>query len=252
MSTTYSDLTYTEFPESVSDMERVQDVTASMKPYVDLYNVYYNAGDFNSANKVLDEHPELLKMIINALVINELRDNIIATQRMFLDDTEDYIFTVVKNRGIWSDTVKYLKYNVVFYNNLPYMAIANDIPIAIPPTNINYWYPLAIKGEQGASGLGLTPRGVWSEYTQYYQNDMVSYNNALWAAKEDNIGYFPNSSSSIWYNVLSMNIGYSSLKITNEEIDNILNGTAVLKDDNIDGEDSESITQDDIDNVLND
>lgn len=252
MSTTYSDLTYTEFPESVSNMGRVQDVTIASKQYVDLYNRYYSSGDFDNANKVLNDHPELQKMIINAYTFNELRDNIIATQRMFLDDTEDYIFTVVKNKGLWSDSVKYIKYNVVFYNNLPYMAIANDIPIATIPTNINYWYPLAIKGEQGTSGLGLSPRGVWSEYTQYYQNDMVSYNNALWAATEDNIGYFPNSSSSIWYNVLSVNTALTSLKVTNAEIDEIINGTAVLKDDNIDGEDSETITQDEIDNVLND
>ena len=110
MSATYSDLTYTTFPESVSTMERVQDVTIAAKQYVDLYNKYYNMGDFDNANKVLDEHPELLKMIINAYTFNELRDNIIATQRMFLDDTEDYIFTVVKNKGTWSNSVKYLSF----------------------------------------------------------------------------------------------------------------------------------------------
>lgn len=250
MSETYSDLTYSEFPESVSTMERKQDVTAAMKPYVDLYNRYYSSGDFDNANKVLNDHPELLKMIVNSYTFNELRDNIIAVQRMFRDDTEDYIFTVVKNKGVWSDTAKYIKYNVVFYNNLPYMAIANNIPIGALPTDKNYWYALAIKGEQGASGLGLTPRGVWSEYTQYYQHDMVSYNNGLWAATEDNIGYFPTSSSSVWYNVLSMNIAYGSLKISNEEIDNIINGTATLKDDDIEETDYDSISKDEIDNVI--
>ena len=208
MSATYSDLTYTTFPESVSTMERVQDVTIAAKQYVDLYNKYYNTGDFDNANKVLDEHPELLKMIINAYTFNELRDNIIATQRMFLDDTEDYIFTVVKNKGTWSNSVKYLKYNVVFYNSLPYMAIANDIPISTIPTDTNYWYALAIKGDKGESGTGLSPRGYWNENTQYYIDDMVAYNNILWASLSNSIGQVPNISSSVWLKLLEFSPGY--------------------------------------------
>ena len=146
---------------------------------------------------------------------------------------------------------------IVFYyvgtTKNPYMAIADNIPIGTLPTNINYWYPLSIKGEQGVPGLGLTPRGIWSEYIQYYQNDLVSYNNALWAANEDNIGYFPSDSSTVWYSVLSINIAYESIKITNEEIDRILDGTATLTDTNtgIDSDSNESISREEIDNVLN-
>ena len=132
------------------------------------------------------------------------------------------------------------------------MNIADDTPIGTLPTNTNYWYALAIKGDQGESGLGLTPRGTWSEYTQYYQNDLVSYNNALWAAKEDNIGYFPNDTSKVWYSVLSLNIVWSSMKIQNSEIDAILDGSAGLKDDDtgITEDDNESISKDEIDSVL--
>ena len=255
MGTVYADLN-SDFPDKVSTMTRVQDVSAAMKPYVDEYYTYYNRGDFDRANGVITAHPELRNMIINAKIFNDLRDEIIATQRIFRDDVEDYIFTVVKNRGDWNSSIRYVKYNVVFYSigtdKNPYMAIADNIPIGTVPTNINFWYPLSIKGDQGVSGLGLTPRGNWSEYVQYYQHDMVSYNNALWAANEDNIGYFPSDSSTIWYSVLSINIVYESLKITNEEIDRIFDGSATLTDTNTgtNEDTNESISREEIDNVL--
>lgn len=236
MGAIYTDLN-SDFPDKVSTMTRVQDVSASMKPYVDEYYTYYNRGDFDKANGVITSHPELLNMIINAKIFNDLRDEIIATQRTFKDNVENYIFNIVKNRGAWSSSIKYVKYNVVFYSvdtiTTPFMAIADDIPIGIIPTNINYWYPLAIRGEQGTSGLGLSPRGVWDENIQYYKDDMVSYNNSLWAANEDNIGYFPNDTSTIWYSVLSINIAHSSMKITNDEIDKILDGTATYTDGDV-------------------
>lgn len=253
MGTIYTDLN-SDFPDKVSTMTRVQDVSASMKPYVDEYYTYYNRGDFDRANGVITAHPELLNMIINAKIFNDLRDEIIATQRTFKDDVENYIYTVVKNRGDWNSSIRYAKYNVVFYttgtSKNPYMAIADNIPIGTLPTDLNYWYPLSIKGEQGIPGLGLTPRGKWSEYVQYYQHDMVSYNNALWAASEDNIGYFPSDSSTVWYSVLSINIAYESIKITNEEIDKILIGTATLMDTNTGTVSNESISKEEIDNVL--
>lgn len=234
MGTIYTDLN-SDFPDKVSTMTRVQDVSAAMKPYVDEYYTHYNRGDFDRANGVLTAHPELLNMIINAKIFNDLRDEIIATQRTFRDDVENYIFTVVKNRGTWSSSVRYIKYNVVFYTvdtlTTPYMAIADNIPIGTVPTNINFWYPLAIKGEQGESGLGLSPRGVWNENVQYYKDDLVSYSNALWAATEDNIGYFPNDTSTMWYKVLSINFAFGSIKITNDEIDRILDGTATSTDE---------------------
>lgn len=247
----YTDLN-SDFPLKVSTMNRVQDVTLSAKPYVDLYNQYYSRGDFDNANKVINDHPELLTMMLNMELVNQIIDEIKATQRTFKDDVESYIFTIVKIKGEFSTSVKYTKYNIVYYNGQPYMAIADDIPIGTLPTNLSFWYALAIKGEQGESGLGLTPRGVWSEYVQYYQNDLVSYNNALWAAHEDNIGYFPNDSSNVWYSVLSMNIVFSSLKIQNSEIDAILDGSAGLTDDDTgtDSDSNDSISKDEIDNVL--
>lgn len=226
----YSDLN-SDFPYKVSTMNRVQDVTLSAKPYIDLYNQYYSQGDFENANKVINEHPELLSMMLNMKTINQIIDEIKATQRTFKDDVESYIFSIVKIKGDYSPSVKYIKYNIAYFNSIPYMAIADDIPIGILPTDINYWYPLAIKGNQGESGLGLSPRGDWKSNTQYYKDDLVTYNNILWAARNDSINNIPNDNSTTWYSVLSANMVLGCFKVSNEEIDMIIDGTAVLIDD---------------------
>jgi hypothetical protein len=74
----------------------------------------------------------------------------------------------------------------------------------------------------------------------------------LWTANYDNIGYFPSDTSPVWTPVLSMNFLFDSLKIKNEEIDKIIDGTATLTDDNTGvGEgDNSSISREEIDNVL--
>ena len=46
MGTIYTDLN-SDFPDKVSTMTRVQDVSAAMKPYVDEYYTYYDKGDFD-------------------------------------------------------------------------------------------------------------------------------------------------------------------------------------------------------------
>lgn len=213
----YTDLN-SDFPYKVSTMNRVQDVTLSAKPYVDLYNQYYSQGDFDNANQVINDHPELLTMMLNMTLINQIIDEIKATQRTFKDDVESYIFTIVKIKGEFSKSTKYTKYNIVYFENLPYMGIADDIPIGTLPTNITYWYPLAIKGEQGESGLGLTPRGAWNDSTQYYKDDMVAYNNILWGALADNINYIPNESSSMWLKLLAFSSEFLTYDNTQSEL----------------------------------
>ena len=213
----YTDLN-SDFPYKVSTMNRVQDVTLSAKPYVDLYNQYYSQGDFDNANQVINDHPELLTMMLNMTLINQIIDEIKATQRTFKDDVESYIFTIVKIKGEFSKSTKYTKYNIVYFENLPYMGIADDIPIGTLPTNITYWYPLAIKGEQGESGLGLTPRGAWNDRTQYYKDDMVAYNNILWGALADNINYIPNESSSMWLKLLAFSSEFLTYDNTQSEL----------------------------------
>ena len=57
----------------------------------------------------------------------------------------------------------------------PFNAIAGT-----PITNTNYWRPLTLRGEQGASGTSLTFRYTWDATQTYYSQDIVVYNNVIW------------------------------------------------------------------------
>lgn len=234
MSELYPDLIST-FPEAIDSIDNFVDITITTLPLAQQYYAKYNAGDIIGANKILEDNPQLKYSQINASTLNPIVDAIKAIERFYMSDVQQYLVEIVKYKGEWNSNAKYVKYNTVNYLNdsalVTFMCISNDTPIGTKPTNTTYWIPLTMRGEKGESGLGLTPRGVWSELTQYYTDDMVSYNNALWACREANVGYLPNVSSQVWYCVLSVDTVFSSMKILDSEIDAIIDGTAIPKDD---------------------
>lgn len=254
----YSDLN-SDFPLKVSTMNRVQDVTLSAKPYVDLYNQYYSQGDFDNANKVINDHPELLTMMLNMNMVNQIIDEIKATQRTFRDDVESYIFTIVKIKGDFSKSTKYTKYNIVYFEKLPYMAIADDIPIGVEPTNNSYWYSLAIKGEQGVSGAGLSPRGNYISGTVYYQYDMVLYDYKLWYATKDNPVGNPNNTNKDWALFFEFNaevLGYDNTKseleaTTMQDAIDEVNDKTNNKADKVHNHDDMYYTETEVNDLLN-
>ena len=253
MSQVYSDLYYTNFPDAIDSYSYFSDPTADDVPLIKQYQTYFNAGNIAAAAQILESNPSLQNKIINANSLNKFVDSIKAMQRLYKEDVQSYIMDLITYKGEYAVKVTYSKYDVVKYGNMVYMCISLNCPMGTLPTDTNHFVPLTLKGDQGESGTGLTPRGVWSEYVAYYANDLVALNNVLWVAKEDNIGQAPSSTSSVWYSALSLNITLTDLKIKNEDIDAIINGSAVLKDDDAftSQEDAESITKDDIDNVLN-
>lgn len=248
---------YTTFPDSVQRFDLKTDVSSSVYSDWKQFNTYITNGQFTNAASLLQSNTELQKCIIDSSYINTLSKTIEEVEDLFLNEVQSYIHEIVVHRGEWSPTIKYVKYNFVTHTvgNIvqTYECLRDDTPIGVAPTNTTYWVPRVIRGDKGESGLGLTPRGEWNGFTQYYQYDLVSCNNVLWTANYDNIGYFPNDTSPVWTPVLSMNILYSSIKILNDEIDKIIDGTASLTDDNtgINEDDNSSISRDEIDNVLN-
>lgn len=249
---------YTTFPDSVQRFDLKTDVSSSVYSDWKQFNTYITNGQFANASTLLQSNTELQKCIIDSGYINQMSKTIEEVQDLFLNQIQTYIHETVIHKGEWNATTKYTKYNFVTFGVggviQTFECLRTDTPIGTPPTNTTYWIPRVLRGEQGESGFGLTPRGEWSAYTQYYQDDLVSYNNALWTANVDNIGYFPNDTSSVWTSVLSMNILYETIKIQNNEIDSIIDGTAILTDGDTgtsaDGD--SSITQSEIDNVLTD
>lgn len=248
---------YTTFPDSVQRFDLKTDVSSSVYSAWKQFNTYITNGQFANASTLLQSNTELQKCIIDGGYINQMSKTIEEVQDLFLNNIQKYIHETVIHKGEWNGTTKYVKYNFVTHTvgNIvqTYECLRDDTPIGTLPTNTTYWIPRVIRGDKGESGFGLSPRGEWNGFTQYYQYDLVSCNNVLWTANYDNIGYFPNDTSPVWTPVLSMNILYSSIKILNDEIDKIMDGTASLTDDNtgVGENDNSSISREEIDNVLN-
>lgn len=53
-------------------------------------------------------------------------------------------------------------------------------------------------GVDGASGIGMSPRGAWVRNKEYYQYDVVSHNGFLWYALEDTTITEPSDESTVW------------------------------------------------------
>lgn len=226
---------YTTFPDSIQRFDLKTDVSNNVYVIWKQFNTYIANGDFTNATTILQSNAELQKCIIDSVYMNKLSKTVEEVQDLFLNNVQYYIHETVVDKGEWNSTTKYVKYNFVTYEVdgvvQTYECLNDDTPIGTVPTDTTYWIPRVIRGEKGDSGLGLVPRGTWNSSVQYYKNDLVAYNNVLWVANNDNIGLYPNDSSTVWYSVLSLNIVLSDLKISNDEIDKIIDGTAILTDD---------------------
>ena len=231
MGKVYGDLYYTNFPENIDSFEYFSDPSVNDVPIIKQYQSYFNSGNLTDAGKLLEDNPSLQNKIINANNLNKLVDSIKAIQRLYRDDLQTYLMELVSYKGEYSTKTVYSKYDIVLYNGFSYMATSLNCPMGTLPTNQDYFIQLTLKGDQGPSGFGLSPRGSWSNNTQYYTDDLVAYNNVLWAANQDNINSRPNDNSTVWYAVLSLNIILSEIKIANSEIDDVINGTAEFSDD---------------------
>jgi len=247
---------YTTFPDSVQRFDLKTDVSSGVYDDWKQFNTYVANGQFTNATTLLQNNAELKKCIIDSVYMNNVSKTVEEIEDLFLNNIQEYIHETVIHKGEWNGATKYVKYNFVTHTVgdavQTYECLRDDTPIGTAPTNTTYWVPRVIRGDKGESGFGLTPRGEWNGFTQYYQYDLVSSNNTLWTANYDNIGYFPNDTSPVWTPVLTMNILLSSLKIRNDEIDKIIDGTATLTDDStgVDETDNSSISREEIDNVL--
>lgn len=206
MSKLYPEYFSTDFPDALDRWENMIDVTIETKPIVDQFYRYYNDGDFDSAARVIEENPILRRMMINADNMNKLLHGIMALERFFYEDVERYLMYIVKPQGDFDPGRKYTKYDVVFIARddakEAFMGIQTDIPVGTPPTDTRYFVPLALRGKQGASGMGLSPRGVWSSVISYYKDDCVSYGNIIWQCNKDNTGVVPREDDNTYWEAL--------------------------------------------------
>ena len=201
MSQLYPDL-INNFPNDIDPNRKFQDVTSANKALVLQYYTYKEAGNDAAATDLLNTNPALKDTIVTAEMIQYIYDMNVSQQRFYLNDVQTYLVNLVKPKGYFSETTKYTKYDTVQYTVngaiQSYMGAKVDIPIGTLPTNTTYFNPITLRGEKGASGTGLSVRGVWNSLDQYYVNDCVSWNNAMWYAVMENTNSAPNDLSENW------------------------------------------------------
>lgn len=82
MSTTYPDL-QTSFPDQIQQFPEMEDITADDIALVNQYQQYMLAGNFASANGVLQQIQDADKKILKAETINLMGDTTMALERSF-------------------------------------------------------------------------------------------------------------------------------------------------------------------------
>lgn len=203
MSNTYKDLTETQFPDQIDELTRMSDLSSSDIPAVNEYYSYYNAGNLTAAAELLANNPSLMSKLFNAAKFNVLHDALIAMQRYYKMDIHTFIektrgtlekeveqFTVM---GDYDPNTTYHLFNVVTFDGGSYICKQPELTGVAPTfekTDAN-WGLLAARGPQGlqgASGTGLSWRGMYSAETDYYADDCVTDGFCLFAALKDSKG----------------------------------------------------------------
>lgn len=225
----YADLTHTNYPQQEDKLRVIRDPSASEVLLINQYNSYMAMGQTALASELLVQNPSLKQCIINADTILALHHSIIAVERTFYDNILDKICRLGKQKGDWNaqmsssstdEQYRLNKYDVVRYPvdgvKQYFLVLGNNITTGdIPTQNVENgkYIQISMKGDRGddgytpvkgvdyfdgASGLGLTPRGEWIRNKEFYQYDMVSYNHSLWYCMENNLAEEPSDSSTVW------------------------------------------------------
>lgn len=217
MSTKYSDLSLTNFPNSLDQFTTFLNIVSSDGPLIGQYQSAMQNGDTTLANQILTQIPQATQKIITAVDLNTLSQAMLAIERFYLNDIEPYIDDLHQSwlntiqqfsyKGVWQNGTSYVTNNLVSYTtsglNFVYIALSN-VPIGISPTNQTYWRLLTIQGQQGASGEGLSYRQEWNSSTQYATNDAVTYDGALWMALQASQNRLPDTNPQYWQLVMNL------------------------------------------------
>ena len=185
----------------------VQDIHINDLPLKEQLVELFNAGDYQGALNILS-NSQLSDRKMTADVYNTIAQVISTLENNYYNNVEDYLSTLligylrlideVKNTGDYEATKEYKKYNFVYYNNLVYMYISDSPSSGKLPTNTTYWKNIGLRGENGASGLGIAVKYQWQSSVSYSALDLVYYQGASWVALSNSTGQVPAIGSSYW------------------------------------------------------
>lgn len=221
MAIPYTDLD-SRFPAELDTIEDFIDPDLSSLSIISQYENAVASGNLSAAAQILSANPTLKRMIVNAENLNKIKDAIIAVQRYYLSDLQGYLDNVFAFAGNWSASVIYKKWNVVVYNGFTYISVVDNVPAGTLPTNTSYYRVVSIKGDKGDPGVNLVFKDAWSSAQSYIENDCVTYNNTLYAAKLANTNQTPSPSSGYWTTVfqykesISISLSQPTTQIKND------------------------------------
>lgn len=211
MSETYSDLTFTSFPDEIQTFVTMLNMTIADATSINGYQQAMRDGNYSLAQQYFSQIPNGTQKMLDANKINSLMETCIAIQRFYESDIEPYlnnkqnewegIINTFKYLGDYSNSISYKKNNFVTSNINNYQQLflcILDAPIGTNVNNTIYWRPLTLRGAQGESGATLSFRYTWDSSQNYYPQDVVAYNNMVWCAKLQNVNQTPSTTSQYW------------------------------------------------------
>lgn len=211
MSTTYQDLIYTSFPETVQTFVTMLNMATSDGAAVVGYQQAMQNGDYALAQQYFAQISNANQKFIDSSKMNTLMDTCVALQRFYSTDIAPYIedkqqsweniINQFSYQGIYSSSAQYYKNNFVLaeVNGVSQIFIClSQPPVGTPVTNSTYWRQLSIRGPQGISGITLTFRYTWNSSQIYSENDVVSYGDSIWACLVQNSNQPPSVGSTYW------------------------------------------------------
>lgn len=212
MSTLYQDLDFTNFPNALDNIQLKSNITNSTDAQlVERIQSSIVIGDFSTAASILAANPQLNGKIFNANDYNQIRDAILALERFYKNDINNYIQQKQTEwesnvdrfsfKGVYSPSTQYYQNNLVNYTSATgtflYLCLQTP-PVGTSPANTTYWNQLTLRGERGISGESLSFTYVWDTTTQYNVNDVVEYDGKWWNATQINRGQIPTEGSQYW------------------------------------------------------
>ena len=217
MSTSYPDLTLTNFPEATDTFVQMLDVVMADSTALKAYQTAMEAGNLAEANSALASMTNGVRKILTAEKINKIFNSIEALERFLASDIVPYVAQLQANwqaevdkfiyKGTYSSSVAYVKTNIVSYTVGAYTFLyicTKNTTAGILPTNTGYWRQFTIVGLQGASGVGMSFLYEWNNTTSYSAQDCVSYNGKLWGCVTPNSNSAPSSSNPNWQELMSI------------------------------------------------
>lgn len=181
------------------------------------FQQYMSAGNYTAGLQLLaDNNIQLNGKAFVADVINTISQGVANLESryntgvtLFLANLTSQFNLLINNlikKGTWNATLQYTPYNFVIYNQELYMCIQQP-PIGTNPTNSTYWLYIGLRGATGAAGVNVTLEYDWNSQTTYQVNDVVVYQNNLYAAVQNNTNVTPGTDPNTWTIFLSATPG---------------------------------------------